>query len=82
MIGLFEGKLMGFQVDTNNISGIVNRGSQRLKLNDLARELFWLGMEHRISLNVEWIPREESTLADELSKLIIPDDSMPSREIL
>jgi len=35
-------------------------------------------MEHRIILNVEWVPREENTLADELSKLLIPDDSMSS----
>ncbi len=59
--------------------GIVNRGSPRLKLNALARELFWLGLEHRITRSVEWVPREENTLADELSKMLIPDDSMLSR---
>jgi len=25
-------------------------------------------------LSVEWVPREENALADELSKLLIPDD--------
>jgi hypothetical protein len=58
--------------------GIVNRGRPRLKPKALARELFWFGLEHRITLNVEWVPREENTLADELSKLLIPDDSMLS----
>jgi len=29
---------------------------------------------------MEWVPREEDTLADELSKLLIPDDSMLSNE--
>jgi len=57
----------------------VNRGSPRLKLNALARELFWFGMEHQITLRVEWGPRDENTLADELSKLLILDDSMLSR---
>ena len=38
-----------------------------------------VGLEHRITLSVEWVPREENTLADELSKLLIPDDSMLSR---
>ena len=50
--------------------------SPRLKLNELARELFWFGLEHNISLNVEWVPREEKALADEMSKLINPDDAM------
>ena len=63
-----------FQLDANNLLGIVNRGSPRLKLNALARELFWLGLEHRITLTVKWVPREQNTLADELSKLLIPED--------
>jgi hypothetical protein len=61
-------------VDAQNLLGIVNCGSPWLKLNELARELFWFGEVHRITLSVEWVPREQNTLADELSKLIIPDD--------
>jgi hypothetical protein len=79
MISLCHGKFVVFQVDAQNLLGIVNRGSPRLKLNALARDLFWFGLEHRITLSVEWVPREENTLADELSKLLIPDDSMLSR---
>jgi len=78
MISLCEGKFVVFQVDARNLLGIVNRGSPRLKLNALARELFRFGMEHQITLSVEWVPREENTLADKLSKLLIPDDSMMS----
>jgi hypothetical protein len=81
MLYLCDGKFVVFQVDANNLLGIVNRGSPRLKLNALARELFWFGLEHRITLNVEWVPREENTLADELSKLLIPDDYMLSRAV-
>ncbi len=55
------------------------RGSPRLKLNELARELVWFGLGHDITLNVEWVPREENALADELSKLIISDSAMLSR---
>ena len=44
------------------------------------RELFWFELEHRITLSVEWVPREENTLADELSKLLIPDDYNLSRK--
>ncbi len=79
MISLGQGKFVVFQVDAQNLLGIVNRGSPRLKLNALARELFWFGLKHRITLSVEWVPREENTLADGLSKMLIPDDSMLSR---
>ncbi len=60
-------------MDAHNLIGIINRGSPRLKLNELAREFFWLGEDHNVTLSVEWVPREESSLADELSKLVIPD---------
>ena len=79
MISLCQGKFVVFKVDAQNLLGIVNRGSPRLKLNALARELFGFGLEHRIALSVEWVPREENTLPDELSKLLIPDDAMLSR---
>ncbi len=48
-------------------------------MNALVRELFRVGLEHRITLNVKWVPKEENTQAEELSKLLIPDDSMLSR---
>ena len=67
-------------MDAQNLLGIVNRVSPRLKLNALIRELFWSGLEHRITLAVEWVPREENTLADDISKLLIPDDCILSRK--
>ena len=74
LMHLCAGKFVVFQVDAKNLLGIVNRGSPRLKLNALARELFWLRLEHRITLAVEWVPREQNTLTDELSKLHISED--------
>ncbi len=74
MIYMCEEKFVIFQADARNLLGIVNRGSPRLKLNSLARELLWFGLEHRNTLNVERVPREENTLADELSNLLIPYD--------
>ncbi len=55
-----------FQVDAKNLLGIVNRWSPRPKVNALTRELLWLGLEHSIALTVEWVPREQNTLTDEL----------------
>ena len=43
------------------------QSAPRLKLNALAREICWFDLEHRMTLNVEWVTREEYTLADELS---------------
>ena len=54
--------------------GIINHGIPRLKLNEVARGGFWFGEEHNVTLSVEWVPREQNTLDDEFSKLIIPDD--------
>ena len=65
---------MVFQVDAQNLLGVVNRGSPRLMLYELARELFLFCLERRITILVEWVPREKNSLADELSKFIIPDD--------
>ncbi len=61
--------------------GIVNRGSPRLNINELARELLWLCVEQEITIKVEWVPREENALAGELSKLLIPSDWMMGRAI-
>ena len=81
MVHLCEGKFVVFQVDAQNLLGVVNHGSPRLRLNDLARELFWFVLERRIVMTVEWVPREQNTLTDDLSKLIIPDDWMLQRTL-
>ena len=62
MVGLCEGKFVVFQLDAQNLLGVVNRGIPRIRLNELGRELFWFGLEHGITLNVEWVPREEKRL--------------------
>ena len=36
-------------------------------------------MRHRITTYVEWVPREENAFADDISKMLIPEDSMLSR---
>jgi len=40
MVMLCEEKFVVFQLDAQNLLGIINRGNPRLKLNELARELF------------------------------------------
>ena len=64
MVHVCESKFVVFQVDAHNLLGVVNRGSPRLILNELARELFWFCLERRIVILVECVPREENSLAD------------------
>ena len=80
MVHFCARKFVVFQVDAHNLLGIVNRMSPRLKLNTLAREIFWFGLEHHITLAAEWVSKEENILTDELSKMLIPDDYNLSRK--
>ena len=74
LIEICKGKMVVVQVDALNLLGIVNRGSPSLALNTLARELFWFCLSHKIVLSIEWVPRENNTLADDISKLLVPND--------
>jgi hypothetical protein len=69
-----EGRFVVLQVDAQNLLEIVNRGSSKLPINEMARELFWFCLRHRITISVEWVPREENAFADEISKMLIPED--------
>jgi hypothetical protein len=82
MMHLCAGKFVVFQVDAQKLIGIVNHESPRLNLIALTRELFWFGLEHRITLAVEFVPREENFFADEISKWLIRDDCILSRKYL
>ena len=55
-------------------AGIINRGSKKLAIIKIPRRIFLFGLVNGIALSVEWVPREENVFAEELSKLLIPDD--------
>jgi hypothetical protein len=57
-----------------NLRGVINRGSPKLPLNVLAREIFWFCLANKIVISVEWVPRESNAFADEISKWLIPHD--------
>jgi hypothetical protein len=78
MVHRCEGRFVVLQVNAAILLGIVNRRSPKLIINELARERFWFSLRHRITVSVEWVPREENAFADDISK--IPYDSMFSRE--
>ena len=79
MVLMYKGRFVVLQVDAANLLGIVNRGSPKLIVNELAWELFWFCLRHRITTSVKWVPREENAFANEISKMLNPEDSMLSR---
>ena len=70
---------MVVQYDAMKLLGIGYRGSPKVALKTLARELFWLCLSHKLIILVEWVPREINAFADEISKWLIPDDYSISR---
>ena len=52
MIHKCEGKFVVLQVDAANLLEIVNRGSPKLIINELERELFWFCLRHKITVSV------------------------------
>jgi hypothetical protein len=76
LVHLCTGKFVVVQVDAQNLLDIINRGSNKLAISNLARDLFCFGLVNGITLSVEWIPREENAFAGKLSKLLILDDWM------
>ncbi len=54
------GKFVVVQVDAQNLLGIINRGSGKLAINKLARDLFWFGFVNGMTLFEEWVPWEEN----------------------
>ena len=53
---------------------LLNGCSSVMPLHRLAVRLFWFCTEHRVALDVYWIPREENQLADYLAGIFDKDD--------
>ena len=60
--------------DNQGVPAIVKSGSSKVYLHKLALDIFFLAKEHNITIDVDWIPREENEIADYLSKIVDFDD--------
>ena len=67
-----EGKCIEWFVDNYAASVIVQKGSGKMHLHNLALHIFELSQS--FALKVTWIPRELNTVADLLSKYVDVDD--------
>ena len=62
--------------DNQNVVRIVLHGSEKPLLQELALSVFQLCVVHHVTIEPEWIPREENELADYISKVRDYDDWM------
>ena len=69
-----SGKAVRWHTDNQNCVKIVQKGSTKSHLQSLAFSIFSICIEYAISLDIVWIPREDNTKADYLSKIIDYDD--------
>lgn len=60
--------------DNTGVCSIVSKGSMKPELQDLSLKIFRLCMENCIHLEIEWLPREQNSIADYFSKIIEKDD--------
>lgn len=71
---VLTGKLVKVYTDNQNIVRIVNCGSTKVVLQELAKRIFDTAIEGQFTLEVAWIPRELNVEADSFSKTFDWDD--------
>ena len=60
--------------DNQNVVSIVNKGSKVAELQAVSLRIFEKCMSNGINIDLSWIPRDDSYVADEISKIIDCDD--------
>ena len=63
-----EGQRIKWHVDNLNVVYILTNGSMKVSLHVIALEVSNFCSEHKIHLIPEWIPRDDNTYADSLSR--------------
>ncbi|CAC5424022.1 unnamed protein product [Mytilus coruscus] len=70
----FAGKSLKWLTDNQNCVRIVQAGSMKENLQDIAISIFSICLQKGISINIQWIPRGENSKADYISKIIDYED--------
>ena len=71
---LFKQSSVIWKTDNKAASLIVDSGSRKVELHDLALEIYEISRFNNIDLQVRWIPRDENEIAYFISKMIAVDD--------
>lgn len=60
--------------DNVNVSRIIEAGSRKLDLQQIAIDIYDLCLKYNLILHATWVPREENQLADAISKISDTDN--------
>ena len=69
-----SGKSVKWYTDSKNCELIIQSGSAKSHLHDLAILIFSTYVKNGISIDIQWIPRELNAKSDEISKIYDYDD--------
>ena len=70
MVLKLSGKRVHWFTDNLNIVHILKVGSRKPQLHEEVLKVFNMCVEHQIKLEPEWVPREENTIADCISRIV------------
>jgi len=65
---LLRGQHVQLLTDNSAVPSILSHGSRKPHLHDLALEVFWLCNKFNIKLAISWIPRDQNTQADAMTR--------------
>ena len=69
-----KGQSVAWFTDNQNVVRIVNRGSKVPALQEIAMDIYRTCLLNGVSIDLQWIPRDLNSAADEISKFIDHDD--------
>jgi hypothetical protein len=70
----FVGKSLLWHTDNQNCVTIIQKGSTKVHLQELAFSIFSNCLKYSISFNISWIPRKENVKADYISNIVDYED--------
>ena len=73
-IDLLRATHVKWYTDNRAVTSIVEVGSMNPELQVLTINIFQLCLSNNITLDIQWVPREQNARADYISRLIDPDD--------
>ena len=74
MVNILKDKRIKLFTDNQNVDSIVDKGSMKLELQDIALCIFTNFVQHHISIDVKWVPRTTNDKADYIIRIIDSDD--------
>lgn len=74
LVHILRSQRIKWFTDNQSVCSIVQKGSMKWDLQEVALKIFHFASANSIHLEMEWIPRTENARADYLSKILETDD--------